>query len=222
MSTPYANPYPASSWPAPGHQGAIQGPTPDDKLTNSMASMAIVGGSNQPYSSFQRPPVVDMPLVYPIQQPPSFTTLPAAQTNGYGTIPQAYGVPPVTYQTTNSSPSQINTLPQHHGYQSPHQGGDSQAPNSPYLVSTTSIQASPGSYAAATNAPTSTPVNCVPSLKHPPINCGVQCPSQYPHGPGASSSQSNAQAKTEQPQNANASAVKGKGLPRRPVNEHWS
>lgn len=218
MSTPYNYQYAPSSWPTTGQEGAIQGPT-DEKLTNSMASMAIAGGTNQPYGSFQPPPVGIVSPVYPPQQPHSYPPQPVAQTNSYSATPQAYGVPQVPYQSANSTSSQMNTLPQHHSYQSPHQSGDTQAPNSPYLVSTTSIQPSPGSYAASYTTPTSTLANAVPNANHPPSNYGAQYPSQYIIGSGAPLNQSYLQPSAEQPQNANGSAGNGKGLPKRVVNE---
>jgi hypothetical protein len=152
MSTPYNYQYPPSSWPAAAlntpHQGVMQAYPPEDKLINSMASMTITGGANQPYyqpptyaASQQLPARDNVSPVHPACETRQYYFAPGSQINSSATIPQPSLVP---YQTTNTPPSSVaNARPLQQAYQPAQQSRYPQVPNSPYLVSTTCIQPSP-------------------------------------------------------------------------------
>lgn len=182
-----------------------QGVSMDGTLTSSMASMSLAGGADQHqpshYAASQLPAAQNNTSGYPPTQnntsgyPPAqsntsgyplaqntsgypvqaqATYAPSAPANGYGAVAQPYGVQSMPYQTTNSVPAQqISNAPQ-----VSQQSAYSQAPNSPYLVSTTSIRPSPGSLSAAA-APNNTPASVAPTVNRPLNNNGVQYPSQY-------------------------------------------
>jgi hypothetical protein len=212
MSAAYNYQYPPSSWPAAGSSapGSQQGHSTDGNLTNYMASMALTGGAtqNQPpkYGHSQQTLAGGNVSTYPHLQTQQSYGQPAAPTSNYAAAPPPYGAPSMPF----SSP-QANAVPQNQG------SGYPQAPSSPYLVSTTSIQPSPGSvYNVSATATTSTPGGTAPSANHPPSNYGGQYPSQYnAAGSGAQSTQQAAayvQASQALPQFPTNSADKGKGV----------
>jgi len=223
MSTQYYYQYPPSSTPAagtytPSHQGVIQAHKPDDHhLTNSMASMSITGGTDQP----SRQPLTHGPShepfaspapVYPPHQTQQYYPAPVAQTNSYGIVDtQPYYVPPTPYQTTNlATPSHINTLPQYP------QSGYSLTPKIANPVTTISTQPTPNSvHSIPTIAPTGTPLSVVPSMGLPPSNQSMQYPHYNAVGSGAPSSQYGepyVHTGIEQVQPTTEPTAKGKGL----------